>query len=141
MQAPPPVTGIASLPNGTLASAGAVLALGALQVAVFVLLQESQALIAGSLIGLWVLVVMALMSLIRSPAIGQLVWDGAGWQWSSRGSGGRCDVTVHLDFNRVVLVALHTDHSSKTWLWLEANNQPLTWLELRRALFADSRGS
>lgn len=137
MQAPPPVTAIATLPRGVLASALSLLTLGALQIAFFVLLQEAQALMAGLLIGLLLLAVMVVISQFIRPALGQLFWDGSGWQWSGGGAAVRCGVTVHLDLNRVVLVALQTESLSKTWLWLEAQKQPLTWLALRRALFAD----
>lgn len=134
------MTGLAAPWRGIDVFAAAALVLGAAQVVYFAMIQTTQPLMAVLLTSLWCLVVLGVLRGIRRPVCGRLAWDGLAWQWSGAQPEARCTVSVHLDLNRVVLVAVQINEQSKVWLWLEAKQQPLHWLALRRALFGNARG-
>ncbi len=66
----------------------------------------------------------------------QLQWNGQHWSCtgSAQLSAGR--VSIHLDFQSLVLVRLSEPGRRAVWLWLDRTSLTSRWLDLRRALHA-----
>jgi len=77
--------------------------------------------------------VVALMGWLKSPS-GCLQWDGQHWHWSGFEKFQACNVSLQMDFQNVVLVAIRGNAQRPIWLWLEAMPGDLTWKPLRRAI-------
>jgi toxin CptA len=76
---------------------------------------------------------------LKTPA-GMLRWDGLHWhlefaQPDLRGQLGG-SLSVQLDFQTVMLASLQVGTGGRSWLWLQAKDDPLRWLALRRAAHA-----
>ena len=84
----------------------------------------------------------------RHQPIGQLQWDAEAtrfpseqrgiWRWSLNQAPPRelQEVAWVLDAQTVALLRLHAEGQRPQWLWLQARDDPVRWVELRRALAA-----
>ncbi len=72
----------------------------------------------------------------RHSPCGTLQWDGRGWSLMLAGASRGAAVTVHLDLQWCLLLALRTDNGSRSWLWLERWRDVALWNALRRAVFS-----
>lgn len=76
--------------------------------------------------------------------VGQLAWDGDVWRWESAsyqtGIAGY-DLMVVADFQRRMLVRLENQAHARLWLWVERNEMPERWLDLRRAVYSPHKSS
>ncbi|MDR7306418.1 hypothetical protein [Rhodoferax saidenbachensis] len=73
----------------------------------------------------------------RTAPQGLLRWDGDCWHWSGYAEMPVRQVTVHFDFQAVVLVSVQGLGRVRVWLWLDsASVTHARWLALRRALVA-----
>lgn len=73
----------------------------------------------------------------RTAPQGLLRWDGDYWHWSGDAEAPSRQVTVHFDFQAVVLASVHGPSGARIWLWLDHAAVPRArWLALRRALVA-----
>jgi hypothetical protein len=76
----------------------------------------------------------------RAAPTGLLRWDGEHWQWSGLAGEPVRRLTVHFDFQALVLVSVQGPGSERVWLWLERASVSRTqWLALRRALVASRK--
>lgn len=80
----------------------------------------------------------ALAGWYRSPA-GCLQWDGSHWHWPVFSDAPDCRLTLHLDFQRVMVVSLRHPSRRTVWLWLESASGDARWMALRRAVVASRR--
>lgn len=79
----------------------------------------------------------------NSPA-GQLAWDGQVWHWESQGyQAGTAvlELSVLLDFQRILLLRLENQAHARLWLWAERASMPDRWLDLRRAVYSRPKAS
>ena len=81
---------------------------------------------------------IALAAWHKSPA-GLLHWDGRSWHWSGFSAAQGCDLSLLMDFQKVLLVSLKEAGGQPVWLWLHAGPRDPLWLALRRAVVS-SRG-
>ena len=65
---------------------------------------------------------------------GSLRWDGQHWYWSGFRENPACNLGLHMDFQRVVVVSIHAKARAPIFLWLEANPGDPSWPSLRRAI-------
>jgi hypothetical protein len=65
---------------------------------------------------------------------------GPSWLWQANHHLTQAGtISVHLDFQRLVLL-LHTcEQGRRRWLWLAQRTDPSNWMALRRAVFAHPR--
>ena len=90
---------------------------------------------------LWLLcTALALWFWWQSPH-GRLAWDGYRWLWrpSSASAGQKISGSahVHLDWQHSLWVRWQADNRAQAaWLWLEQQQDPAQWLDMRRALLA-----
>lgn len=80
----------------------------------------------------------ALVGWYRSPT-GRLQWDGLCWHWPDTSDAASCQLVLHADFQRVMLVSLRAPARRTLWLWLEATPGDPRWMALRRAVVASRR--
>jgi len=67
----------------------------------------------------------------------RLRWDGRQWcAEDARRCLQRASVTVHLDFQSLMLVRLRAPGERAAWLWLQREADPAQWRALRRAVHA-----
>jgi hypothetical protein len=78
---------------------------------------------------------IALAAWLRSP-VGQLHWDGAGWQWEEGGQTGGGRLAVALDVQSRLLLHWRGEDRSQRWLWLARDGAPAHWDALRRAVYS-----
>jgi hypothetical protein len=71
----------------------------------------------------------------RTPA-GTLRWDGMTWTWKSDKAMVTGALTVHLDFQFVLLLSLRPATGGRRWLWPERRWAKMDWHDLRRAVFS-----
>jgi toxin CptA len=90
---------------------------------------------------------MALSSWRRTSP-GTLAWDGVSWRFETQvpvvqefAAGGIAAISVHLDFQSVILARLHAGALDplrrSLWIWLERRSAPAQWKALRRAVLAN----
>jgi toxin CptA len=95
---------------------------------------------AGWRTALLVLVVLAAgLSAWRAARLGEgveLQWNGQHWSCAGSAQCAAARVSIHLDFQPLMLVRLCEPGRATTWLWLERGSMPSRWLDLRRALHA-----
>jgi hypothetical protein len=117
-----------------------MLALTGLGVLLVLLLEQPQSrIVAAVLFGLLLFVVLtALRDWHKSPT-GTLQWDGAHWHWRGHADQAPCLLTLHMDWQTVVLVSLRSEDTSTVWLWLESADDALRWKALRRAIVSSRR--
>ena len=72
-------------------------------------------------------------SVIRT---GVLVWDTRTWWWEHGAQRTSGLVTPELDLQRLLLLRMVSEAGLHHWLWLEREADPVRWLALRRAVFA-----
>ena len=70
----------------------------------------------------------------RGMPVGFLRWDGAAWYWSGFDDDAPCNLTLHLDFQRLLVVSVQRLGARPVWLWLEAVPGVTGWMPLRRAV-------
>lgn len=70
----------------------------------------------------------------RGAPTGLLRWDGRAWYWSGFAGDVPCTVTLHMDFQRLLIVSARQTGAPAAWLWLEAFPDTQGWMPLRRAL-------
>lgn len=80
----------------------------------------------------------ALVGWYRSPS-GDLRWDGQHWHWPDFSDTPDCQLTLHFDFQRVMVVSLRGRARRTVWLWLESAPGDARWTALRRAVIASRR--
>lgn len=68
-------------------------------------------------------------------AQGTLEWDGWVWRWPS-GDAVPGQLTVHLDFQHLLLLRWQAANVPAAWLWLERSRCPGRWADLRRAVYS-----
>jgi hypothetical protein len=71
----------------------------------------------------------------RTPA-GTLCWDGMAWTWKSDKALVSGALTVHLDFQFILLLSLRPATGGRRWLWPERHWAKIHWHDLRRAVFS-----
>lgn len=74
--------------------------------------------------------------------VGQLAWDGQVWRWEGPGyqaGVAEYELSVALDFQKVMLLRLENQAHAKLWLWAERRAFPERWLDLRRAVYSPHR--
>jgi len=71
----------------------------------------------------------------RAPA-GQLNWDGAQWWWHLTGYEICGQVSVELDWQCLMLLALRPQGGPVRWFWVARSQAPESWEPLRRAVYA-----
>jgi toxin CptA len=76
----------------------------------------------------------------RTP-LGRLRWDGQAWGWQTVNVRTSGVLSVHLDFQFVLLVSLRTGPGARIWLWPERRAESALWDALRRAIFSRSGGA
>ncbi len=72
--------------------------------------------------------------LLRRSDAGKLQWTGEVWQWSGHACTGVGLLRLHLDFQSVMLVSLHSARVPTVWLWLERGQTVHQWFAIRRAI-------
>ncbi|MFI5444744.1 hypothetical protein [Polaromonas sp. UC242_47] len=75
----------------------------------------------------------------KNSPVGQLRWDGQVWSWESQGyQAGTAarELTVALDFQRILLLRLENHDHATLWLWADRRAMPERWLDLRRAVYS-----
>jgi toxin CptA len=82
---------------------------------------------------------LAVAMWLRSPP-GVLRWDGQTWTWTGERVTLCGELTVHLDFQFVLLVCLRSQAHAQLWLWPEHRQATMHWPDLRRAVFAGRGG-
>jgi hypothetical protein len=65
---------------------------------------------------------------------GRLRWDGQQWLWSGFGDVPVQQLSVLLDFQRLILLKLQANPGDVRWIWLEAPKRGRQWLAIRRAI-------
>ena len=73
---------------------------------------------------------------------GVLIWDGQCWAWISLQATEPIPVALecHLDLQvRVLLYVRALDGSLGHWVWWERHQNPVRWMDARRALFSHVR--
>ena len=65
---------------------------------------------------------------------GSLRWDGQHWYWSGFAGSPQCFLTLLMDFQSVVIVAIKPDAAAAKFLWLEKSPRGTNWRPLRRAI-------
>lgn len=68
--------------------------------------------------------------------VGLLRWDGTVWYWSGFDGDAPCTLTLHMDFQRLLVVSVWRLGERPVWLWLEAIPGATGWMPLRRAMVA-----
>ncbi len=86
----------------------------------------------------FVVVLMAVRSWRHAPH-GELAWNGQQWSWSSFPAPGICTLSLRMDFQSVMVVALVPAGARPTHLWLESVRDQAHWHAVRRAVIG-SRG-
>lgn len=71
----------------------------------------------------------------RRGPVGDLAWDGAGWQW--RGQAGR--PSVRLDLQGCLLLEWRGTEGGHAWMWLDQHRAGDRWMALRRAVYSPAR--
>jgi hypothetical protein len=67
---------------------------------------------------------------------GRLQWDGQHWIWSGFGETPVRKLTLHLDFQGLMLLQIQSESGVRQWLWLERITQNSSWIATRRAIVA-----
>ncbi len=72
----------------------------------------------------------------RQSDSGSLSWDGTQWCWLGCHGSWRMpiDITLHLDLQRFLLIALRQPGHATVWLGLRQRELPDQWMPLRRAI-------
>lgn len=83
---------------------------------------------------------LALRNWQQSPA-GNLAWDGQSWHWVDAAGSHGCQLSLLMDWQRVMLVRLEVEALGSLWVWLQPMSrlQP-DWLPLRRAVIGSLIG-
>jgi hypothetical protein len=77
----------------------------------------------------------ALSGWLRTPQ-GLMHWDGKAWYWARPVSELAGHLTVHLDWQRWMLLRWQAPGVPAVWLWAERARQPGSWQALRRAVYS-----
>jgi hypothetical protein len=98
---------------------------------------------ASTLVLLLVLVASALLAMKGwyGAPVGQLNWDGAQWHWVNQDTHALTSVVCVLDLQTRMLVRISGGQGPSRWLWLERDASGMTWVALRRAIFANQRAA
>lgn len=72
----------------------------------------------------------------RNAPSGRLQWDGQHWIWSGFGETPVRQLTLHLDFQGLMLLQIQSESGVRQWLWLERTRQNSSWIAMRRAIVA-----
>ena len=75
---------------------------------------------------------------------GMLEWDGQAWTWTTPGGSSFETVRLecHLDLQSRVLLLVRGIHDRFAhWVWWERRQNPMRWMDARRALFSRARQS
>ena len=75
----------------------------------------------------------------KNTLTGRLQWDGQCWYWTHFDGLPVRELSILLDFQRLLLVKLVSQQGDVTWLWLQAAQMDRHWLALRRALVDGAR--
>ena len=67
---------------------------------------------------------------------GHISWDGQVWCWTCGAISTQGSVTIHLDFQSVMLLRLNTKTAGRIWLWPERHVDVTRWVGLRRIVFS-----
>ena len=84
---------------------------------------------------------------LKRACKGSLRWDRHAWSLTLAKSDSEDQqslvgtLTVHLDFQRVLLVRFQGDNGSRRWLWLDRGFDPRAWLAMRRAVYSPNPNS
>jgi len=119
----------------------ALLAAGALAVALFCLQVQGALWQKAALALSWGTAMAAVVLARRLPAVAQAQWEAPAWTLTgTRGEAilGAAQARVHLDLQGLVLAQLSDDSGASRWLWFERAADPARWLAVRRALHAQS---
>jgi hypothetical protein len=72
---------------------------------------------------------------LKSP-VGELIWDGLAWIWTSDGKSQPVRPEVSLDLQAFLLLRLGSGFWGRGfWVWPERHMASARWLPLRRAVF------
>lgn len=74
----------------------------------------------------------------RMPA-GRVHWDGQQWFWTCAAEPYAVALSVHLDWQRHMLLCLQSVGAAPLWCWVEQSSQPQRWRDLRRAVYSPAR--
>jgi len=84
---------------------------------------------------------------LRCRPKGEFRWQEGGWHWLPANVHGTLGEPMPVnriecvcDFQRRLLLRLHGGADLPRWLWLEQDLDPVRWLALRHAVWAQSRG-
>lgn len=84
---------------------------------------------------------------LRRRPEGELRWQEGGWHWLPANVHGTLGEPMPVDrieracdFQRRLLLRLHGGAGLPRWLWLEQSVDPVRWLALRHAVWAQARG-
>lgn len=77
----------------------------------------------------------------RHSPTGQLRWNGQHWYWAGYGADQDGRLSLLLDFQVVMLVAITAEKQRPQWIWLEAGCSDVHWVPLRRAIVSSRSGS
>lgn len=75
-----------------------------------------------------------------SHLVGDLAWNGQEWQVRLRGTTITGQVSVHLDFQRHLLLKLTCGRRmAPIWLWLDEQSDAPVWRDVRRAVYSRAK--
>ncbi len=131
MHAAPPVRVSLGRSAGWIVVVALCAGMGAANLAAWLLLRAEAAVGPAALIGLAVSALAAWRS-HRARAPGELIWNGAEWQW--RGLAGH--VQVALDLDAWMLLRFDPLHGKRCWIAASRFSASGPWPALRAALYA-----
>ena len=131
MHAAPPVRVSLGRSIGWTVVVASCAGVAAANVAAWLLLRSEAAVGPAALIGLAV-AALVVWRLHRAHAPGELIWNGAEWQW--RGLGG--NVQVALDLDAWMLLRFDPLHGKRCWIAASRSSASGPWPALRAALYA-----
>ncbi len=77
--------------------------------------------------------------LLRAAPRGSLRWDGQAWWWQTGEADIQVTVTLHFDFQRLVVLRVGGLPGRDPWCCVDSAGAPRAWGDLRRALVASAR--